>query len=227
MSDQMLTTQTATQSTNKSIKKLINKRIYAIVILLLAVTGLTQCSQGLYIQSKALVAQWLISNAWNQSQAATDSHKPWPWADTWPVAKLAAPSQGVELIALQGLQGSSLAFGPGLIRSSNPYALQPQQTRSGDLSKDTFIMAGHKDTHFRFLKEVRNGDTLLLTLANGNTQSFTIRDRTIIDNQTSTLNPDNHPGELLLITCYPFNPLVTDSSLRLVVSAEPAKKPSY
>lgn len=205
------------------IKPIINKRLNQLLILTLVVFGLWQSSTGLYIHIKAQAAQWLIRDAWSQTLGSTSNHKPWPWADTWPVAKLAAPSQGVELIALQGLQGASLAFGPGLIRSTNPYALHPHQSDDNAPGQETLIMAGHKDTHFRFLKDAHNGDTLLLTLGDGDTQTFTIRDRTIIDSQSATLNPDNYPGQLLLITCYPFNPLVTDSSLRLIVSAEPAK----
>ncbi len=141
--------------TKRRMESIINKGLKQLFILILIVFGLWQISTGLYIHIKAQAAQWLISNAWKQTQAAADNHKPWPWADTWPVAKLEAPSQGVALIALQGLQGNSLAFGPGLIRSSNPYALHPHQTSSGDLSNETFIMAGHKDTHFRFLNPQR------------------------------------------------------------------------
>ena len=28
--------------------------------------------------------------------------KPWPWADTWPVARLVVPSLGIDQIVLEG-----------------------------------------------------------------------------------------------------------------------------
>jgi hypothetical protein len=39
--------------------------------------------------------------------------KPWPWADTWPIARLSAPRHGVDLFVLAGATGRTLAFGPG------------------------------------------------------------------------------------------------------------------
>ena len=39
--------------------------------------------------------------------------KPWSWADTWPVARIAVPRLGRHAIALAGSSGQALAFGPG------------------------------------------------------------------------------------------------------------------
>jgi hypothetical protein len=41
---------------------------------------------------------------------------PWPWAYTWPIARLMLPFKEIELIVLNGAYGRSLAFGPRLRR---------------------------------------------------------------------------------------------------------------
>ena len=39
-----------------------------------------------YIHVKAMLAQTLLRDAWAQTLVDTQPVKPWPWADTWPVA---------------------------------------------------------------------------------------------------------------------------------------------
>lgn len=50
--------------------------------------GATLLGKGLYMQAKAHFAQYLIEQAWTKTLADGQSHKPWSWADTYPVAKL-------------------------------------------------------------------------------------------------------------------------------------------
>ena len=61
------------------------------LILLLATTFATVLAVGLWIPFKALVAQELLELAWAESQARQQETRPWPWADTWPVARLMVP----------------------------------------------------------------------------------------------------------------------------------------
>ena len=85
------------------------------LILLLATTFATVLAVGLWIPFKALVAQELLELAWAESQARQQETRPWPWADTWPVARLMVPETGQSLIVLDGAHGESLAFGPGQV----------------------------------------------------------------------------------------------------------------
>jgi sortase A len=100
---------------------------------------------GAWILAKAELAQVLISRAWR----AADKARPWPWADTWPILRLQAPRLGVDLYVLEGGQGHALAFGPGRMR-------QPGGAGAA------ILIAGHRDTHFRFLQALHSGDVLLL-----------------------------------------------------------------
>ncbi len=59
---------------------------------LLLLSGSWQLAGGLWIDAKALLAQRLISVAWERTLIAGEAGvKPWPWADTWPVARLQVP----------------------------------------------------------------------------------------------------------------------------------------
>jgi hypothetical protein len=60
-----------------------------VAILILATAGAILFGQGLYIHAKAMLAQVLLQRAFAESLATGGAVKPWPWADTWPEARIA------------------------------------------------------------------------------------------------------------------------------------------
>ena len=71
------------------------------------------------IYLKAELAQYLLlEKAWTRTLQGENQVKPWPWADTWPVARLQLPKYGIDLIVLSGASGRTLAFGPGHVSTS-------------------------------------------------------------------------------------------------------------
>jgi sortase A len=157
---------------------------------------------GTWILAKAELAQVLIAHAWRAEGAV----KPWPWADTWPVLRLQVPRLGVDLYVLEGGQGHALAFGPGRIG-------QP------DTAAPAVLIAGHRDTHFRFLQSLRAGDLLRLQAKEGGWQRWRIASVAVVDSRQTALHPA--AGGLLLVTCYPFDALLAGGALRYVVTAYP------
>ena len=69
-------------------------------IVLVTVVGSWQFGQGAWIYVKAQVAQYLLQQAWVQTVDGDHHVHPWPWADTWPVARFQAPSHRQSLIVL-------------------------------------------------------------------------------------------------------------------------------
>mgnify|MGYP001812304003 FL=1 len=65
----------------------VGKRGSWAVAALLAL-GFWQLGQGAYIPAKAWLAQELMQRAWLRVTAGEDRAAPWPWADTWPIARL-------------------------------------------------------------------------------------------------------------------------------------------
>jgi sortase A len=170
--------------------------------------GLWQLGAGGWIHAKAALAQTLLAAAWSRAQSGVDQAPPWPWADTWPVARLRAPRVGADLLVLAGGSGRTLAFGPGHVDGS--------AAPGGD---GMSVIAGHRDTHFRFLRELLPGDRLRLTDRAGTVHSFSVRTRHVVHKDRARLAMDV-PG-LALVTCYPFDALETGGPLRYVVLAEP------
>jgi sortase A len=76
-------------------------------VALLAVIGLWELGHGVWIHAKAQLAQILLQRAWERTLRGEAAAKPWPWADTWPVARLRVPAHGVDLFVLSGVSGRS------------------------------------------------------------------------------------------------------------------------
>src|SRR4029078_417855 len=78
----------------------------------LVVAGTVSFGNGVYIYAKAQLAQVLLHRAWDR-RATGSAVKPWPWADTHPIARLIIPARAADILVLAGASGRTLAFGPG------------------------------------------------------------------------------------------------------------------
>lgn len=173
--------------------------------------ALQQLASAGLIKAKAWLAPPLIERAWRQSLAVGGQPVlPWPWADTWPVARLRAPGQGVDQLVLAGAGGNALAFGPGHVRASAPLG-------SGGLA----VIGGHRDTHFAFLEQLRQGDPLQLQLPDGEWRNYRVAASRVANAERETIPVAPGEEQLLLVTCYPFRALRPGGPLRYVVEAQP------
>ena len=185
----------------------VGKRGTWAVAALLAL-GFWQLGQGAYIPAKAWLAQELMQRAWLRISAGEDRAAPWPWADTWPVARLSAKSHDVDLIVLAGGSGRTLAFGPGHLSAS---AL-PGETGN-------MVIAGHRDTHFAFLRDLEPGHRLTIESFSGATTDYEVVGLNIVDSRRGSLLLDTDDAVLTLVTCYPFDAVDPGGPLRYVVTA--------
>ena len=180
----------------------------ALMVCLIAV-GLWQVGEGSWIYVKAKLAQYLLQRAWSRTLAGLTTVKPWPWADTWPVARLLVPRLGIDQIVLEGAYGRTLAFGPGHAESSSLPG-----------SSGFTILTGHRDTHFKFLQSLNPKDELMIETARGNKLRYLVSESRIVDSRSGTIPLDHRQTSLVLITCYPFDAIVPGGPLRYVVVAE-------
>jgi len=165
---------------------------------------------GFWLKAKASVGQVLLESAFNRSVGTGVNAKAWPWADTWPVAKLNLRNTTHSHIVLEGITGEAMAFGPGRIPASSSTA-----------ASGAIVVGGHRDSHLEFLKEVDNGAIFDITTIDGETQAYKVMDRFVADSEQDTLMVPTDMHALILITCYPFNALQTGGALRYVVVAMP------
>ena len=67
--------------------------LLALAIALLAAAGTMSVGHGAYMYAKAQLAQVLLQSAWDQTRAGGVPVRPWPWADTHPVARIIVPGK--------------------------------------------------------------------------------------------------------------------------------------
>jgi len=182
-------------------------KVSTVLVLLLLAAGSWQFGSGMWIHAKAQLARYLIDQAWQQTLVRRAPVKPWPWADTWPVARLRW-NDDVDVHVLAGVNGAALPFGPGM------------ETRP---ATNDILIAGHHDTHFTFLARIRPGDRLTLTDIRGRDTVFRVQARQVIDSRNTALTVNHDAPAVLLVTCYPFDALRAGGPLRYVVRAVPVR----
>lgn len=185
-----------------------------VVLSSLLLFGGAQLSGAALIQAKAWLAPVLIAQAWQHSRETGQlGNKPWPWADTWPVARLQIPDRAADYLVLAGDSGNALAFGPGHALASAPLG-----------SPGLSMIGAHRDTHFAVLKDVEPGMPVLLELVDGTVARYTVTRTRVADSRTEMASYNagsaDEADTLLLVTCYPFDAWVAGGPLRYVVVAE-------
>ncbi len=188
------------------------ERMVAAVTLVALTYGLTLIGHGTYIKVKAQAAQILLDRAWERALDGEIEPRAWPWADTWPVAKVTLPRIGESAVVLAGANGEAMAFAPGYMAGT---------PRPGD--SGTGIIAGHRDTHFAFLKDVIAGDSFNVVTADGETRHYTVTGTKIVHARSSGIDPYGPGKHLVLVTCFPFEARER-GPLRYVVHAEEVRQ---
>ena len=186
----------------------VSRKLSRLLVACLLCLGFWQLGQGAYIPAKAWLAQELMQRAWTRTGSGENRATPWPWADTWPVARMTARSGEVDLIVLAGASGRTLAFGPGHMSAS---ALPGEPGNA--------VIAGHRDTHFQFLKDVQLGELLNVESSTGLKHLYKVVGIDIVDSQKGSLTLDTEAAMLSLVTCYPFDAREAGGPMRYVVTA--------
>ena len=176
--------------------------------LLLMVLAVWLLGESAYLFAKARFAQYLLDDAWQRSLRDGNDHRPWPWADTAPIARLVFPAQDKKLVVLAGASGRNLAFGPSHLSAS----VTPGQGGGS-------VIGGHRDTHFAFLSQVQLGEQILLQSRDGRLQWFEIVQIQVTDVRDSDIRLQADAPVLALVACYPFTALDSGGPLRYLVIA--------
>jgi sortase A len=184
-----------------------------ILALLLSITGTLLFGDGIYIHAKAQLAQVLLERAFDETVATGKAIKPWSWADTWPVARIEVKRIGARAVVLHGSSGQALAFGPGHLETT----VEPGE-------RGVAVYSAHRDTHFRFVKDIAIGDAIAVTRSDGRTFSYRATEASVVRFDASGIDPATDAYELVLSTCWPFDS-VTPGPLRYVLHAKMEDQP--
>jgi sortase A len=165
-------------------------------------------AHGAAVPAKAALAQVLLERAWERTLAGEAQARAWPWADAWPVAVVEAPRLGARAVVLSEAGGEAMAFAPMHLA---------QTPAPGD--PGVAVLAAHRDTHFRFLKDLEAGDELVVTVAGGTARNFRVSGGEVVRADRSGIAPGIGPPRLALVTCWPFD-AKTRGDLRYVLWAD-------
>lgn len=182
------------------------RNLVAVLSVALCVVGGVRLAAGAIIPAKAIVAQVLLERAFDRSVVAHAPQKPWPWADMAPVARIGVKRLGIDRIVLDTGSGQAMAFGPTLL---------PGGARIG--APGVAVLAAHRDTHFRFLEQVRAGDVIDVEATDGAVRHYRVTGAEIVRWDRFSV-ADTPLSELALSTCYPFG-AIAHGPLRYIVRA--------
>jgi len=183
------------------------RRVRRSLVFALIALGAALLAAGMWMPVKAELAQQLLNRAWIATKDDRRNVRPWPWADTWPVARLRLPHAGEPLTVLAGASGRNLAFAPALLDGS-----------AAPGTPGVTVIAGHRDTHFRALEALALGDRFEIERADGAVYAYDIASIDVIDTDRELLRLDADESVVALVTCWPFDAVTPGGSERFVVT---------
>ena len=161
------------------------------------------------IEIKARVAQVLLQYAWHKTIKTGEYQRPWKSFDGKPILRLTIPRHEVDQIVLAGPpSGQVLAFGPAL-------NLESKLPGTGGI----VLLSSHRDSHGIYIRQLQKGDVIRLQDRFQQWYSYTVEDFNILNVNTDSISTVDDEEVLLIITCYPFDTLISKTPLRYVVSA--------
>jgi sortase A len=122
------------------------------------------------------------------------------------LAQLRIPRLEATWNLVEGTGESALRMGPGHLTGT------PLPGSSGNA-----VIAGHRDTHFRVLRDIGIGDEIILERRSGRFVYKVVETLIVDSRDTSVLSSTSEPT-LTLITCYPFG-FIGPAPQRFIVKA--------
>jgi sortase A len=172
-----------------------------IASILLLTTGGILCTYvtgsyaWIYTEQRELLREWKAESA---SPAPVGA-----------LTKIAIPSIGLRAVVLEGTSAHSLLEGPAHMTGS----AIPGMVGNA-------VIAGHRDTFFRNVHKLRNGDSIYI-LRNGKEFRYVVVRRKVVAPTDLSVLRVTKDSELTLITCYPTH-VIGPAPLRLIVVAKKA-----
>ncbi len=174
------------------------------IVLLAAVMVLV--GYGLYFSARAALTEILLQRAFAATGDDEVVPRPWLWAETRPVAGLAASRHDVSLLIVEGGNGRSLALGPRHVRGT---AMPGQYGHS--------VVIGNV-SQFSFLQHLRIGELIDIERPGGAIKPYIVVEKKVVDLGRNKIKIEPQADILSLVAPYPLNG-PADRVLRYVVTA--------
>jgi sortase A len=125
----------------------------------------------------------------------------------WPIARIEIKRLRASAIVLAGSSGQALAFGPGHVE------LTPNAGERG-----VAVYSAHRDTHFRFLKDVAVGDEIKVTRSDGKAFRYRVDGAPVVRFDAWRVDPVHSGYELVLSTCWPLDAITSGPERYLLIA---------
>ncbi len=165
----------------------------SIVIGTMLIIGIWLFSQS---PSMAGIRSWiskgLLYTAWVRTQSSGDQIKPWPWAETWPLARLSIPDMGIEHIIVAHASEKNVAFTLGHLESSVP---------PGEMGNSGLLV--RREGYYEFLKILKPDDLLVLESLHSGKWHYRVSAIYVVPKTNTQILASSANRRLTLISCYP------------------------
>lgn len=140
-----------------------------------------------------------------ESTAVPDKEIPVREGD--PLGRIEITRVGLKAMVQEGIDEKTLRHAVGHI----PGTSLPGQ-------RGNVALAGHRDTFFRGLRNVRQDDEIILTTLNGS-HSYRVKSTRVVEPEATEVLNAADEDILTLVTCYPFN-FIGSAPQRFIVRAQ-------
>ena len=122
------------------------------------------------------------------------------------IGRIEIPRLNLSAVVLEGSDNDVLSLGVGRV---------PETSEPGEAGN--VVLGGHRDTFFRPLSGIRNGDSIRIVTPLGSYR-YTVDWMKVVDPENTTLLKATPERSLTLVTCYPFH-YVGPAPRRFIVRA--------
>tara|TARA_B100002052_G_scaffold167394_2_gene152445 strand:+ start:1401 stop:1952 length:552 start_codon:yes stop_codon:yes gene_type:complete len=180
------------------------QKLIRYIICVITIAALIFLLKPIYFYVKVLIIQKQLYTQWDQSikqgEIKTENK-------IYPIGKIKINSSNINSIILSGDIEKSLNYGIAHI---------PNTKKPGN--KGNVVLAAHRDTFFRNLKDIKLNDIIEIKHLNGK-DIFRVFDIKVIQPYETNYLYNSENCDLTLITCYPFE-YFGNSPLRYIVRAK-------
>jgi sortase A len=185
------------------------KKSLTLIGLILIAMGLIYFAKASAMPIKALIGDLRLNYVWEEALKTGKPKPPWSGADFLPIGQIKIPKLGISRIVLNSASGEAMTWGIGKVSSSSEVEVTT-----------TSVLAGHRDSHMRFLSKLQIGDQVEYQLINGIKKTYVIREIKIVRNASYLLPITEKNNDILVLTtCWPFNAVVSGPE-RFILTAE-------
>lgn len=154
--------------------------------------GLYMLAAGAGLWWSGQVGQQEAGKEWESMQEEASAAVAIPVADGAAMARLRVPRLEKEQYIIKGASRQNLKKGPAWLAVTSAPGM-----------RGNCVIAGHRDTHFRFLKDVQAGDEIQLEYGK-RVFRYRVESLQIVKPQNRELLRPQKGAVLTLVTCYPF-----------------------